>query len=71
MKETTAGSADATVKYECGARLTRPRASTVVTQAIGRGATRQLSIAYALRPSSSTGSSVRGAAAPPGSLTGA
>ena len=41
---TTGGSAEDTVKYECGARLARPCASTVLTQAIGRGATSVLSV---------------------------
>ena len=40
---TTAGSAQATVKNECGARLSTPSADLVDTQAIGRGTTTELS----------------------------
>ena len=40
---TIPGSAHATVKNECGARLSTPSAEVVETQAIGRGTTTELS----------------------------
>ncbi len=43
LNSTTGGRPLATVKKECGARLPRPSASTVETQAIGRGTTRPVS----------------------------
>ena len=43
VKLTTGGSAEATVKNECGARLTAPSPDSVLTQAIGRGTTTAVS----------------------------
>ena len=43
LNRTTGGRPLATVKNECGARLPWPSASTVETQAIGRGTTRPVS----------------------------
>ena len=40
---TVGGSELATLKNECGARLARPRASSVDTHAIGRGTTSEFS----------------------------
>ena len=39
VKATIGGSAEATVKNECGARFSTPSPSRVLTQAMGRGTT--------------------------------
>src|SRR3954447_1694176 len=64
---TTGGEAEATVKYECGARLSTPRLDRVETQAIGRGTTIELSIVSIERSRERGSKSTRGM---PGSLPG-
>ena len=59
VNERIGGFAHATVKNECGARLPRPCASTVLIQAMGRGTTRAVISRYGSTPSSPTTSLVR------------